>query len=193
MILALNFRNSRCEWNGVVCLLLVGKQNPQRRCKERTRDNDDGKHDEKRCAAAQTGKGAYQLLDGFCRGLGQLFRGCGGCSGSTLIALLEHFPLCVLRGCFPCLLCRSFRYRRFLLRLWGADLLCISRPNINAALEFFSQCGVCFRLFTDGGRLLRWWILRRWWLDRWGRFAAASRDRLALRCNCGCFRNRWLR
>ena len=52
MILALNFRNSRCEWNGVVCLLLVGKQNPQRRCKERTRDNDDGKYDKKRRAAA---------------------------------------------------------------------------------------------------------------------------------------------
>ena len=75
MILALNFRNSRCEWNGVVCLLLVGKENPQRRCKERPRNNDDGKHDKKRRAATQTGEGAYQLLDGLCRGLGQLFRG----------------------------------------------------------------------------------------------------------------------
>ena len=108
MVLTLDFRDGRCQWNGVVCLLLVRKKNPQRRCKERTRDNDDGKHNEKRRAAAQTGKGAYQLLDGLCRGFGQLFRGCGGCSGRTIIALLEHFSLRVLRHRFSCAFCRGF-------------------------------------------------------------------------------------
>ena len=108
MIFALNFRDSRRQRNGIVAFLFVGKENPQRRCKERARHNDDGKHDEKRRAAAQTGKGAYQLLDRLCSGFGQLFRGCGGCSSCTVVALFEHFPLCVLRGCFPRTLCIIF-------------------------------------------------------------------------------------
>ena len=73
-------------------------------------------------------------------------------------------------------------------------MLCISCPNINAAPGFFSRCGVRFRFFTDGGQLLHWWGVRWcWWLDRWGRFAAASRERLALRRDRGRFRNRQLR
>ena len=108
MVLTLDFCDGRCQWNGVVCLLLVGKENPQRRSQKCARDNDDGKHNEKRCAAAQTGKGAYQLLDRLCRGFGQLFRGCGGCSGRAVVTLFEHFPLCVLRCRFPRTLCINF-------------------------------------------------------------------------------------
>jgi len=96
VIFTLNFRNGCRQWNGIVAFLFICEKNPQRRCKERARDNDDGKHDKKRRTAAQTGKGAYQLLDGLCRGFSQLFRGCGGCSGSPVVALLEHFSLCIL-------------------------------------------------------------------------------------------------
>lgn len=72
-------------------------------------------------------------------------------------------------------------------------MLCISCPNRNAAPGFFSRCGVWLRLLADGGQLLHWWGVRWcWWLDRWGRFAA-SRERLTLWRNCGCFRNRRLR
>ena len=72
-------------------------------------------------------------------------------------------------------------------------MLCISCPNRNAAPGFFSRCGVWLRLLADGGQLLRWWGVRWcWWLDWWGRFAA-SRERLTLWRNCGCFRNRRLR
>ena len=108
MIFTLNFRDGGCQRNGIVAFLFVGKENTKWRCKERARDNDDGEHDEKRRATAQTGKGAYQLLDGLCRGFGQLFRGCGGCSGRTIIALLEHFSLRVLRHRFSCAFCRGF-------------------------------------------------------------------------------------
>lgn len=72
-------------------------------------------------------------------------------------------------------------------------MLCISCPNRNVAPGFFSRCGVWLRLLADGGQLLHWWGVRWcWWLDRWGRFAA-SRERLTLWRNCGCFRNRRLR
>ena len=100
MIFSLNFRNGCRQWNGIITFLFVRKENPQRRCKKRARDNDDGKHDEKRRAAAQTGEGAYQLLDGLRCGFGQLFRGCSGCSGCAVVALFKHFSLCILCSCF---------------------------------------------------------------------------------------------
>ena len=96
MILALNFRNGGCQRNGIVAFLLVRKKDAKRRSQKRTRDNDDGKHDEKRRAAAQTDQRAYQLLDGLCRSFSQLFRGCGGCSGRAVVALFKHFSLCIL-------------------------------------------------------------------------------------------------
>ena len=73
-------------------------------------------------------------------------------------------------------------------------MLCISCPNRNAALGFFSRRGVWLRLFTDGGWLLHWRSLRRFrWLDGWGRFAPANRDRLTLRRDRGYIGNGWLR
>ena len=113
MIFALNFCNGGCQRNGIVAFLLVRKEDAERRSQKCACDNDDGKHNKKRRAAAQTGECAYQLLDGLCRGFGQLFRGCGGCSGRAVVALFKHLSLCVLCGCFPCAFCRGFRCRRF--------------------------------------------------------------------------------
>ena len=93
VVFTLNFCDGGCQRNGIIAFLLVGKENPQRRSQKRPRNNDDEKHDKKRRAATQTGEGAYQLLDRLCRGFGQLFRGCGGCSGSPVVALLEYFSL----------------------------------------------------------------------------------------------------
>ena len=160
MIFTLNFRDGGCQRNGIVAFLFVGKENTKWRCKERARDNDDGEHDEKRRATAQTGKGAYQLLDCLCIGFSQLFRGCDDCSGRAVVALFKHLSLCILRSCFSCAFCCGFRCRRFRCCLWCADLLCISRPDINAARGPFPRRGVWLRLLADGGRLLRWWLNR---------------------------------
>lgn len=108
VILALYLRNGSCQWNGIVCLLLVGKQNPQRRSQERACDNDDGKHNEKRCAAAQRDKCVYQLFRRFCRRFAQLLCRCNGCSCYAGIALLEHLSLCVLRRRLSRTLCINF-------------------------------------------------------------------------------------
>ena len=54
VVFTLNFCNGSCQRNGIFAFLLIRKQDAERRCKKRARDNDDGKYDKKRRAAAQT-------------------------------------------------------------------------------------------------------------------------------------------
>ena len=52
MIFTLNFRNGGCQQHGIFRLLLIRKEDAERRGQKCTCNNDDRKHDEKRSAAA---------------------------------------------------------------------------------------------------------------------------------------------
>ena len=107
MILALDLRNSRRQRHSIIGLLFVGKEDSQWRRQERARNNQQGKHDQERSAAAETHQYTDQLFCRFCRSLDQPFRCCSSSSGRAGIALFEHLPLGVLSGHFLCPLRRS--------------------------------------------------------------------------------------